>query len=560
MATGRPQTDAALTSAMRLHEAGRFAEAEKLYRSVLQQNPQHAGALYLFGLLALVTQRTQRGAALLARSIRLNPDFAPAYCNLGIALTTLGRPREALTQYALALSRQPDFADARYNRGVLLKQLGRAEEALEDFNQALALRPDDVEALNNRGLVLDALGKRAEAQADFKRAIALRSDFAAAHCNLGMVSTHLRRPADALACFDRALAFQPDFAEAWCNRGDALHELGRTEDAVASFDKSLALEPALAEAHFGRALSLLLLGRYQEGFQEHEWRHRRAIPAPVRRFPTKPWFGGTDPNGRTLFIHPELYLGDMVQFCRYALLAIERGAHVVMAAQRPLHPLLASLHPAIELIDDSAPPPRFELHCPLLSLPLAFGTTADTVPAPVPYLHADPALAAEWRSRLNGDQLKVGICWQGHPARAELDRSFPVTAFAPVARLSGVRLISLQTGPGLAELADLPAGMAVEHFEDMSDEGLRPFTVLAAMIANLDLVITTDTVVAHIAGAMGRPAWVILKHVADWRWGRSGETTPWYPSLRLFRQQRSGDWDGVFGDVATALAEQRREL
>ncbi len=226
---------------------------------------------------------------------------------------------------------------------MLLKDLARHEDARSSFDRALALRPDDIEALNNRGLVLSSLGQRDAALADFDRAVALRPDFAAAHLNRGMVLTHLRRPDEALASFDRALAVQPDQAEAWCNRGDALHELGRIEDAVASYDRSIALRGDLAEAHFGRALSLLLLGRYPEGFREHEWRHRRtnALPAHVPR--QAPWLGESDLTGRTLFIYPELYLGDMVQFCRYAVSAIDRGASVVMAAQAPLRALLRTV-------------------------------------------------------------------------------------------------------------------------------------------------------------------------------------------------------------------------
>ncbi|MFL5253080.1 MAG: tetratricopeptide repeat protein [Rhodopila sp.] len=551
--------EAMLAAGMQMHQAGRLAEAEKLYRSVLQRHPRHADALYLLGLIAMASGKPQRGADLLARAIGLNPDFAPAYCNLGIALAALKRPEEALVRFDAAVARQPDLADAWYNRGVVLKDLGRPDAAVESFDTALTLRPDDVEALNNRGLALVAIGKFPEALRDFEHAIALQPGFVPAHCNIGMVYSRLRKPFEALEALDRAVGLQTDFAEAWCNRGDALHELGRIEEAVASFDRSIALRPDLAEAHFGRALSLLLLGRYPEGFKEHEWRFRRPDAPQPRAFPQKPFLGGTSLAGRTLFIYPELYLGDMVQFCRYATVAIDSGVKVVMAVQRPLRHLLATLHPAIEWISEHETPPRIDLHCPLLSLPLAFGTTIDTIPAAMPYLHADPARASWWRGRF-GSGLKIGICWQGHPARAELNRSFPLSAFEPLARLPGVRLISLQTGAGLEQLAGLPAGIEVEHFDDTSDHGMRPFTELAAMIANVNVVITTDTVVAHVAGAMGRPAWVVLKHVADWRWGRSGDRTQWYPTLRLFRQKQRGDWEGVFQEVATTLQHGRDQL
>jgi tetratricopeptide (TPR) repeat protein len=549
----KPPVDAVLATAIGLHETGQLQDAEKLYRAVLQQNPRHAGALYLLGLAALATRRYQRAADLIGRSIRFNPDFPPAYSNLGIALAALNRPAEALAQYDAAVARDPDFVEAYYNRGVLLKDLGRNAAAIESFDMALALRPGDVESLNNRGLVLNAEKRHAGALADFDKAIALRPGFAAAHCNRGMALMALKRPAEALAAYDRALALQHDLAEAWCNRGDALHELNRPEDAVASFDKAITLRPDFAEPHFGRGLSLLMTGRYGEGFREHEWRKRRSGAPAVRSFRQPPWLGKSDIAGRTLFIHPELYLGDMVQFCRYALLAAACGAKVVLAVQRPLRALLGSLGPDIVLIEEGEAPARFDLHCPVLSLPLAFGTTLENVPAPMPYLYAEAERIAEWKQKIGEHGLKIGICWQGSATRLELDRSFPVTAFAPLSRLPGVRLISLQSGFGLEQLADLPDGFQVEHFGDTSDSGQRPFVVLAAMMANLDLVITTDTVVAHVAGAMGRPAWIVLKQVADWRWGQHGDTTPWYPTLRLFRQKKSGDWTGVFDAIQTAL-------
>src|SRR4051794_9700246 len=553
MALRPDPTDAVLAPALLMYQAGRLDEAEKLCRSVLQRHPRHAAALYLLGLVAAATGKPARAVDLLQRSIKLNPDFAPAYCNLGIALAALKRPKEALARLDAALARQPDLADAWYNRGIVLKDLGQLAGSVESFTRALALRPDDVESLNNRGLVLASTGQLSAALQDFQQAVAVQPGFAPAHCNVGMIHSRLRQPAAALAALDSAIALQPDFAEAWCNRGDALHELGRIEEAVASYNHAIAKQPNLAEAHFGKALSLLLLGHYPDGFKEQEWRFLRGSSPVARIHRQKPFLGDAALAGRTLFIYPELYLGDMVQFCRYALMAIEHGARVVMSVQRPLRHLLTTLHPAIEWIGENESPARIDLHCPLLSLPLAFGTALETIPAPVPYLHAEPQRASAWHQRLGPDGLKIGICWQGHPARAELDRSFPLAAFAPVARLPSVRLISLQTGDGLDQLDALPAVLRVEHFEDTSDHGLRPFTELAAMIAGLDLVITTDTVVAHVAGALGRPAWVALKHIADWRWGRTGDRTPWYPSLRLFRQKRPGDWDGVFQEIAAAL-------
>jgi Tfp pilus assembly protein PilF len=485
----------------------------------------------------------------LGRATRIAPKFAPAHLNLGLALSALNRPMEALARYDAAIAHAPDLAEAHYNRGVLLRTMGRDDAALASFDRALALRPDDPEALNNRGLTLDALKRHAEALQSFDDAVRLRPDFGQALSNRGNTLNWLHRPADALASFDQAVAVDPGLAEAWCNRGDTLHEQGRFHDALTSFDRAIALRPNFAEAHYGRGLTLLMLGRYPDGLRAYEWRRRRSAD---RALPERgaPWVGQLSLAGRTLLIQPELYLGDMIQFCRYALLARNAGASVKLAALAPLRDVLRSLGPDITIVEAGARPGAADLHCPLLSLPLAFGTTAPTIPAAVPYLHAEPARIETWRQIIGPEGLRVGICWQGSPSRADLERAFPLILFEPLSRLPGVRLISLQTGFGLEQLAELPV---VEHFDDASDGGHRPFVETAAMLANLDLVITTDTSIAHLAGAMGRPTWIVLRHVPDWRWGPAGETTAWYPTARLFRQPVKGDWRAVFAEMTLAL-------
>jgi tetratricopeptide (TPR) repeat protein len=547
-----PPPDARLGIAIELHKAGRVAEAERLYRDLVQRNPRDANLLYLLGLTALATNRHQRAADLLSRSIRINPRFAPAHLNLGLALTALNRPKEALARYDEAIACAPDLADAHHNRGILLKDTGQPLAALASFDQALALRPDDVESLNNRGLVLDALKRHTEALKTFDRALALRPNFAEALANRGNTLNWLHRPDEALESFDKALALRPDFAESWCNRGDTLHEQSRFPDALASFDKAIALRPNFAEAHYGRSLTLLMMGRYAEGFREHEWRKQRMGADRKRTFSQPLWLGKSNLAGRTLLIHPELFLGDMIQFCRYAPLAAAEGAKVMLAVQKPLLALLQNLGPNITVIEDNERPGHFDYQCPLMSLPLAFGTTTASVPAGVPYLHAEPERILEWRKIIGSEGLKIGICWQGSARRMELDRSFPLAMFAPISRLPGVRLISLQTGFGVEQLNDLTT---VEHFEEKSESGVRPFAVSAAMMANLDLVITTDTSIAHLAGALGRPVWIALRQVPDWRWGGGAETTPWYPTARLFRQMQKGDWHGVFSEILLAVRD-----
>ena len=560
--------DAKLTRGMALHQQGRLAEAEKLYREVLQQSPKRFDALYLLGIAALASHKHQRAVGLIDRSIRQNPAFPPAWSNKGLALAHLGRRAEALSCFEKALQLDPAFAEAWYNRGTALKDLGRPEEAIASFDKALAIRPDDAEALNNRALVLSSLQQHAEALASLDKALALDPNLAQAHTNRGNALTGLKRPDDALASYDHALRQRPDFAEAWCNRGDALHELNRTDDAIASFRRALALKPNFAEAHFGLSLTLLATGRYQEGFSHNEWRKKRTNPEGARSFPQPAWLGDRPIEGKTLFIHPELFLGDMINFCRYAVLAQSRGAAVFLAVQEPLRRLLISLNgepvmatahapaaPPIVIIGEHELPPRFDTHCPLMSLPLAFRTTLETVPANVPYLHPEPERTAAWRHKLGNHGFKIGICWQGSAASVEMDRTFPAASFQAISKIPDVRLISLQTGEGVEQLSNLPDGMAVEFYDDVG-AGLRPFEDTAAIMANLDLIITSDTSTAHLAGALGRPTWIALKQVPDWRWGLQGDATPWYPTAQLFRQRTRNDWTTVFDDIQIALAKR----
>jgi len=544
--------DAKLSRGIALHQQGRVTEAEKLYREVLQKTPKRFDALYLLGIVALSSGKYQRAADLIDRSIKQNAGFPPAWCNRGLALAQLGRHAEAITSFEKAIALDPGFAEAWYDWGISLQQLGRPEEAITSFDKALSITPNDAGAHNHRGLSLIGLRRHAEALISLDTAIAINPGSAEAHNNRGNALTGLKRPEDALASYDQALALRPDLASAWCNRGDALHDLNRPDDAIASFRQALSLQPDLAEAHFGLSLTLLMTGDYQDGFRHHEFRKKRLPPQGARSFPQPVWLGDRGIAGKTLFIHPELFLGDMINFCRYAKLAAVKDARVILAVQEPLCDLLTSLGPAITIIREQDRPGRFDYHCPLMSLPLAFGTTIETVPAAVPYLHPEPERVAGWRETIGSHGFKIGLYWRGSAASVEMDRTFPAASFRDIAALPGVRLISLQTGDGVEQLASLPDGMKIEAY-DKESATLRPFADTAAMMANLDLIITPDTAIAHLAGALGRPTWVVLKQVPDWRWGLAGDRTPWYPTARLFRQTARNDWSAVFESVFVAL-------
>jgi tetratricopeptide (TPR) repeat protein len=552
----RPRTPASVDSSdlsrgIELHRLGRNADAARVYRQVLQRKPDNAEALYLLGIVELAGNKFRRAVDLIGRSIKRNATFAPAHANRGVALMALGHHEEALASFdrAIALG----FNEAHFNKAILLTNMRRLTEALDSCDAAISGQPGLPEAHNQRGHILNESGCHEAALPSLDRAISLQPNLAEAHHNRGTALLRLNRPAEALVSFDRALALRPDLTDTWCNRGDALADLKQPEAALASFDRAIALRADFAEAYFGRALTRLLIGRYEEGLRDYEWRTRRSGQASPRSLPRPVWLGDRDIKGKTLFIHPELFLGDMIQFCRYAPLAARLGARIVLAVQDPLMPLLIGLGPDITLLSEAAVPDRYDLHCPMMSLPLAFDTTLRTIPGEQPYLHADPDRVAAWRQRIGTHGFRIGICWQGSASSVNMGRSFPVARFAEIARMSGVRLISLQVGAGSDQLTALPEGMVVEDFTGQTNETPRPFTETAAMMENLDLIITPDTAIAHLAGAIGRPTWVALKLVPDWRWGLEGASTAWYPTWRLFRQTTRNDWAPVFHAMQQAL-------
>jgi tetratricopeptide (TPR) repeat protein len=523
-----------------LHRQGRLDAAEAAYRSLLKRFPNDTETNYLLGVVLISRGDASQALDRFSRCVRLSPGFAGGWCSQGVALAALGRHAQALRSLDKAVALAPDLVDAHYNRGLALQNLGRHGEAVEVLDRVLAFVPSDTEALNSRAVSWQALGRFEAALGDCDAALAVRPDFAAALCSRGIALNALKRPAEAVAAFEQALTFQPDAAEAWCNRGDALHELGRLESALESYDRALVVRPGLAEAAYGRSLVLLSQGRYAEGLPAYESRLLRSV-APASRFSRQAWLGERPIAGKTLFIHPELYLGDMLNMCRYAVVARQAGARVVMAVQAPLRRLLSCLE--VTVIGEAEKVPPFDEHCPLMSLPLAFGSA---VAGDVPYLRADPSRVAYWRERMGSHGRRVGVCWQGSAMSVAMDRTFPAGLFR---RLTGVRLVNLQAGPGWDDLADV-----VEEYGAETDTGPRAFEETAALMGALDLVITCDTSIAHLAGALGCPVWVLLRHVPDWRWGMSGDTTPWYPTARLFRQKKPGDWESVFAEVAGALA------
>jgi tetratricopeptide (TPR) repeat protein len=532
---------------------GRSDEAIESFRSALAIAPHQAETHYNLGNAFKAMRRFEEALASYDGAIALHADYAEAFCNRGVVLHEMGMPEQALASFDRALALQPGLAEAHSNRGNALKDLKRFEEALSSYDAALALRPAYPEALSNRGVVLNEMKRRIEALESLDRALALRPDYAEALSNRGAVLHAMKRYDEALVSLDRALALRPDHAEAHCNRGAVLCELMRVEEALGCYDRALAARPDMPEAHWNEASLRLLLGDFARGWAEYEWRWKReALAKTVRAFPRPRWSGKDEIEGKTILLHSEQGYGDSIQFCRYAPLVAARGARVLLEVERPLRALMTTLAGVSQVLVKGEPLPQFDLHCPLLSLPLAFGTELSTIPARTPYLHAAQERRDYWRARLGPTRRpRIGLAWSGNPSHhRDTDRSIALRALLPVLR-SGATFVSLQKNVRPDDAAELAARRDILDFAGSLDD----FSDTAALIAELDLVISVDTSIAHLAGALGKPTWVLLPYLPDWRWLLGRDDSPWYPSLRLFRQDANRRWESVVARVREALGE-----
>ncbi len=544
--------------AAELHQAGNLAEAERLYREVLTLAPDDFIAQHLLGVLYAQQGRKAEALDLMEGALRVRPDAPPALLNYGILLEEMGRTGEALAAFERAVAAKPDFTAALYNLGNVQRARGHFEEALASFDRLLALQPQSVEALNNRAGVLHELGRETEALQAYDAALAIRND-AAIWRNRGNLLRGTGRAQDALASFDKALAAGGGSAALWDDHGAALWDLRRPDAALASFDRATQADADFAPAWFHKATCHLLQGQLGQGWALWEW--RRKLPAARHQeFSQQQWTGKEDLRGKTLFVWWEEGLGDTIMFFRYAALPKARGARVIVSVPDSLARLLRDADSGVDIIGAHAVPQSFDYHIPMLSLPLALGM--DAIPASQSYLRAEPERVAAWRTRIGADELesggfRIGVIWAATTVRA-LGRSFPLAGLENIAKLPGVRLISLQKRDGLGELGALPPGVKVESLEPF-DAGSDAFIDTAAIMENLDLIISADTAPAHLAGALGRPVWLALPFAADWRWGL-GPAGSWYPSARLFRQPAAGDWAGAFTEIRAALAAQRNAI
>lgn len=508
------------------HRQGDLAAAERLYRELLAAAPASFAPRHMLGVLKAQQGATQEALELLAAALAQKPDAPDVLFNYANVLKSAGRLGEAEAAYGRALAARPDYpaalaarAELANLRGNGLREAGRFQAALEAYDQALADAPGYADACNNRAAALTGLGRHDEA----------------------------------LAGLDAALVIKPDYIEAHYNRGNVLRDLMRLTEAEASFGRAIALDRDFAPAYRNQAFCALLRGDFAAGLPLYEWRKKLNPPIEARNYPQPLWTGAEDIAGKTLFAYIEQGLGDTIQFYRFVAQLLARGAKVVVAVQDNLLRLLERAMPQVSLISSHAVPASFDYHIPLMSLPLALGLTVETIPATTPYLSAEPERVERWKEKIGTEGFKIGISWQGAPGGVT-GRAMKLAEFAGLARMPGVRLISLQKGLGSEQLAALPQ---VESLGPDFDAGPDAFLDSAAVLQSLDLVITLDSALAHLAGALGRPVWVALKQVPDWRWFLERDDSPWYPGMRLFRQPRDGDWAAVFAQMEAKLRDVR---
>jgi tetratricopeptide (TPR) repeat protein len=638
------------------HRAGNLAEAEKIYRQILAQNPNHDPTLNMLGVMAMQAGRPDvaaefirqaivarpaaadyhlnRGAALdrlgrlddavaeYRQALSLKADYAQALSNLGNGLRRQGKLAEAVAACRRALALSPEFAEAHHNLGLALLASGQSDAAIEALGQAVARQPRSVEFLYRLAGALLAAGRTADAVAVYRQllsvkpilpepwsdlgealrksgqidaavaaceqAVLLNPEYAQGHAHLGKAlyeqheldgaiehyrraigladsaearnnlgaALHARRDWDgAIEEYQRAIAMQPAYAEAYNNLGSAFKRKGASDEAVAAFEKALELQPRYGAAHWNMAHMLLLRGEFARGWREYEWRWQTEEIKPARNLSSRPMWDGGPLQGRRILLHAEQGLGDAIHFVRYVPEVARRGGRIILAVHGELHRLLQTTWPAgsgtgaaiEQWVAPEQIPPEHDVQCALMSLPLAFQTTLETIPSRTPYLAADAEMTKQWRARLSGEKrLKVGVAWAGRRTyQRDVERSISPEKFAPLAEIPGVAWVSLQKG----EAGNPPMQLLnwTEELGDMADT--------AALVENLDLVVSVDTAVGHLAGALGKPVWLLLPLAPDWRWMLERSDSLWYPTMRLFRQKTMGDWTSAIGEVGEALQE-----
>lgn len=546
----------ALNAALADHRAGHVASAVEAYRSILQVHPEVPEVQHYLGVALAQTGRNGEAVTFLSAALKSQPPNATLHTHYGNVLADLGQHEAALESYDRAIALDKESADAHYNRASAVAALGRLQEAVEDYQRAISLNPDYVKAYNNLGNMFLELGRPVEAEQSYQEAIRCEPTYVDGWVNCANAQRRLHRYEDALASSERAISLAPTCALAHVSQGAALACLGRCEQALVSQTCALDLQPELADALWNKAIAHLSRGELRAGWSLYEARWRVKSLGLKQYYPTQcPWLGREPLEGKRILLHAEQGYGDTLQFCRYATLVARLGAHVLLGVPSALRALMGSLEGVAEVISQGDLP-SVDYHSPLLSMPLAFGTDLSNIPTRVPYLSADVGRRKRWRERLGGDgQLHVGLAWSGRPSHSnDANRSIALETLRPLAR-GDIRFVSLQKEVRPVDQSMLEQWPEIQRI----GEELTDFADTAALISELDLVITVDTAVAHLTGALGKPVWILLPFVADWRWLQGRGDSPWYPTARLYRQAVAGDWRSAIDRVTDDLCRLRTQ-
>lgn len=537
-----------------LKRAGEYRAALLHYDRAIALRPDYPEAYTNRGNTLFECGEFASALASYEKAIAINPAFAQAHYGCARAARELGRPADAVAGYERAIACKPDYVEALYDRGNALHDLGRHGDAVASYDQVLAINPTHAEAHNNRGNAMLALRREEDAFASYAQAVAIDPANAQAQNNLGKMLQARHQLDLALARYDTALRLAPGLAEAHNNRGNVLAELKRLDEALASYDRGLAVHPADPELHWNKALLLLLAGDFKRGWPLYEWRWKRTEFATRKRPFSQPvWLGDVSLEGKTILLHNEQGLGDLIQFCRYVPLLARRGARVIMEAPRQMMDLFRSLDGAVELVPRGDPLPSFDMHCSVLSLPLALRMTSEAMPAAHGYLQCDPKRRLDWERRLGPKSVcRVGLVWSGSSGHVnDRNRSIPLQKMLPYLP-DRCDYVCLQR-----ELRDGDRDVLRNHggIRFFGDE-IGDFSDTAALCQLMDLVLTVDTSVAHLAGALGKETWLLLPFHPDWRWLLDRNDSPWYASMRLFRQRTAGNWNDVLVDLQKSIASR----
>ena len=540
-----------LREATAAHQAGQFGQAEALYRRALKLDGRQFEVLSALGILHAQCGNYPEAEQVLRRALKRNPDDAGTQFNYGNVLLGLQRFDDAFAAFGKVLHLSPRFAEAHLNRGNILMLRKHFGEAVACFDAAIRINPNYAQAFCNRANALEKMERFDEALASCDRALSLDPSNAELRASRANLLDCLRRYDEALRDISAALSLRPDNAAFHYNHGNILVQVRRYHDAIAAFDKALALEPGFADAHFNEGLCQLLLGNMERGWKKYEYRLQMPEYLDLKRnFVGPMWLGDSSINGKTIFIHPEQGFGDTLMACRYVPLLAALGARVVLEVKPELVRLMEGLDGVFTLNARGEAVPQYDVHCPIMSLPCAFKTQLETIPGTVPYLRIPEENIDHWRLKLGDGRFKVGVAWAGNPTfKNDRDRSITLKNILPVCSVPGATFFSVQKDLRAGDAEVLSANPHITHL----GTDLNNFLDTAAVMQSLDLIISSDTSIVNLAGALGRPVWILLSSSPDWRWLLDRADSPWYPTARLFRQNKSGDWDSVVAEVRAKL-------